>query len=113
MVWRVRELNKIERIAVVEMEGVVDSTNVEEFFGFINSVFKKGIYRIVLDLEYTSYLSSGGLSVIIDAFNRAQKEKGKLVIARASDILMDLFEVLQFEKIIEFYDTVEDALNAL
>lgn len=113
MTWRVREPDHAEGKAVVEVDGVVDSINVEDFFALINSVFKKGINLVVLDLHDTGYLSSGGLSVIIDAYKRARKEGGNLVIARASEELCDLFEVVQFEKIIEFYDSIDEALDAL
>lgn len=112
MGWKVEELPEAGR-GIVEIEGIVDSTNVEDFFTFLSSVRKGGIGRIVLDLQNTSYLSSGGLSVIIDAFKKTQKEGGKLVIARASDMVRELFEVVQFQKLIEFYDDLEDAVAAL
>jgi len=113
MAWRVSELEPGSGKAVVELEGVVDSTNLEEFFAFINLVFKQGINRIVLDMEYTSYISSGGMSVIIDAYKRAEKEGGKLVVARASEVVNELFEVVQFERIIELYSDLEEAINVL
>lgn len=113
MAWKVKESDTSRGFAVVEVEGVVDSTNVEEFFGFINSVFKQGFKSVVLDMAFTSYLSSGGLSVIADAFKKAEGLGGKLVIARASEMVRDLFEVAQFDRIIEFYDDLEAALDAL
>jgi anti-sigma B factor antagonist len=113
MAWRAKKQDQAGQKIVIELDGIVDSTNVEEFFKFVNSLFKEGNNRIVLDLENTSYLSSGGLSVIIDAYKRAQKEGGKLVIARASEALNDLFMVVQFEKIIEFYDNLEAAVDAI
>jgi anti-sigma B factor antagonist len=111
--WNIKEIEGEGQKALVELEGVVDSTNVDQFFGFINSVFKQGIARIVLDLEYTSYLSSGGLSVIVDAFKRADREGGKLVVARASITVKELFEVVQFEQIMEFYDDLDEAIAAV
>ena len=113
MAWRVNELEPGSGKAIVMLEGIVDSTNLDEFFAFIKSVFKRGISRIVLDMEYASYISSGGLSVIIDAYRRAEKEGGKLVIARASDMISELFEVVQFEKIIEFYDDLDTAADSV
>ncbi len=113
MPWRVRESEPGKSLAVVEIDGVVDSTNVEDFFGFINSVFKQGAKNIVLDMAFASYLSSGGLSVIADAYKKAKGMGGKLVIARASEMVRELFEVAQFEKIIEFYDEMEKAIEAL
>ncbi|MDI6875052.1 STAS domain-containing protein [Candidatus Solincola sp.] len=112
MAWEVEMLEDGTK-ALVSLEGVVDSTNVEEFFTFINSIFKKGVKRIVLDMENTSYLSSGGLSVIVDAHKKAEREGGKLVIARASDMVADLFRVVQVEKIIPLFPTLEEALAAL
>lgn len=99
--------------ALVRLEGVVDSTNVEEFFALINSIFKQGVKRVVLDMENTSYLSSGGLSVIVDAHKKAEREGGKLVIARASEMVADLLKVVQIEKIIPSFPTLEEALKAL
>lgn len=113
MAWRVKEEDQAEHSAVVEVDGVVDSTNVGEFFGFINVVLKRGINRIVLDLSNTSYLSSGGLSVIIDAYKRVTNEGGKLVITGASNMLSDLFDTVQFNKIIEFYDSQDEARKAI
>ncbi len=113
MAWRVNEVEPGGAKTVVELEGVVDSTNLEDFFSFINSVFKQGFKRIVLDMEFTSYMSSGGLSVVIDAYKRADMEGGKLVIARASDMIKDLFEVVQFDRIIEFYGDLDEAITAV
>jgi anti-sigma B factor antagonist len=113
MAWRVNEVGPGSEKAVVELEGVVDSTNLEDFFAFINSVFKQGFERIVLDMEFASYLSSGGLSVVIDAYKKADSEGGKLVIARASDTVKDLFGIVQFDKIIEFYENLDEAIDAV
>ncbi|MBC7230708.1 MAG: STAS domain-containing protein [Actinobacteria bacterium] len=113
MAWKVRESDPERSLAVVEVAGVVDSTNVEEFFGFINGVFKKGMKNVVLDMAFASYLSSGGLSVIADAYKKAQAMGGKLVIARASEMVRDLFRVAQFEKIIDFYEELEEAVEAV
>jgi anti-anti-sigma factor len=112
MGWKIKEIEDASK-AIVEIEGVVDSTNVEEFFTFVSSLCKRGPRRIVLDLENTSYLSSAGLSVILDTYKKVQKDGGKLVIARASDMVSDLFSVVQFEKIIEFYDDLQEAVDAV
>lgn len=112
MAWDVEEKEGGAKV-VVRIDGVVDSTNVEDFFALINALLKRPAYRIVLDMENTSYLSSGGLSVIVDAYKKAEKAGGRLVIARASEMIADLFEVVQIGKIIPFYPTVEEALQAV
>jgi hypothetical protein len=47
MGWRARELDPEEKKIILEVDGVVDSTNLEQFFVFINSIFKRGFNRIV------------------------------------------------------------------
>jgi anti-anti-sigma factor len=111
MAWKIKELEDGE--GVVEVQGVVDSTNVDEFFAFLRGVYKGGMTRIVLDLEKTNYISSAGLSVIVDTYKKAEREGGKLVIARASDTISELFQLVQFEKIMEFYDNLQDAIGAI
>jgi len=113
MAWRVNEVEADSEVAVVELEGIVDSTNLEDFFAFINSVFKQGFKRIVLDMEFTSYLSSGGLSVVIDALKRAEREGGTLVVARASDMIKDLFEIVQVDRILDFYEDLDEAIASV
>ncbi len=113
MAWRLEEVEPGSGRGVVEVEGVVDSTNLEDFFAFLGSLFKRGIVRIVLDMEHTGYLSSGGLSVIADAYRRAEKEGGKLVIARASGLVAELLEVAQLDRVIELYGGLEEALAAV
>ncbi len=113
MAWRVREVEGGGSKAVIELEGVVDSTNLEDFFSFINSVLKQGKKCIVLDLENTSYISSGGISVIIDACRKAEQEGGKLVLAQASDMVRELFRLVQFDRMGELYDSIEGAIAAI
>lgn len=110
MAWEIEESEDGAKV-VVHLDGVVDSTNVEEFFALVNSLFKRKVYRIVLDMGNTSYISSGGLSVIVDAYRKAEKAGGKLAIARASEMVCDLFEVVQIGKILPFYPTVDEALR--
>lgn len=111
MPWKAKELEEGSKV-IVELSGVVDSTNVEEFFSFMSGVLKRGAKFIVLDMEGTSYLSSGGLSVIVDVHKKVQGEGGKLVIARASELIADLLDVAQISKVIEIYGDVEQALQA-
>jgi len=110
--WKAKELEEGSKV-VVELSGIVDSTNVEEFFAFISSLLKSGVKYMVMDMEHTSYISSGGLSVIVDAHKKVQAEGGKLVIAGASSLIAELLDVAQISRVIEVYGDLDQALQAL
>lgn len=110
MGWRLRQ-EEPGKAAVIEVEGVVDSTNVESFFTFINSVLKKDVPGLVLDLSRTSYISSGGVSVIVDACRKLEERGGKMALAGASEMVRDVFEVVGIDKLLPCFDSVEEALR--
>ena len=76
-------------VILLEVEGVVDSVNVTDFFQFVNKLFKDGTRMLVMDLSWANYLSSGALSVIADAFKKAESLGGGVVISNASDSLKE------------------------
>lgn len=97
-------------VILFEVEGVVDSVNVTDFFQFVNKLFKDGARMLVMDLSWTNYLSSGALSVIADAFKKAESLGGGMVICGASDSVKELFSVVQFDRIFDFYPDITTAV---
>ena len=97
-------------VILLEVEGVVDSVNVTDFFQFVNKLFKDGTRMLVMDLSWANYLSSGALSVIADAFKKAESLGGGVVISNASDSLKELFSVVQFDRIFNFYPDITSAV---
>ena len=97
-------------VILLEVEGVVDSVNVTDFFQFVNKLFKDGTRMLVMDLSWANYLSSGALSVIADAFKKAESLGGGVVISNASDSLKELFSVVQFDRIFDFYPDITSAV---
>ncbi len=108
----VKDIGEDRQVTIMEMDGVIDSTNLEEFFKKVSMVFKGGAINIIMDLSHTSYISSGGLSVITDAFKKAGDRGGKLVISCASESVRELFRVIRFDRVIEFYQDLDSAIKS-
>ncbi len=111
MAWRMDPLQSLPSAALAQVEGVVDSTNVEEFFTFLNRAFKEGRKAIILDLSGLSYISSGGLSVIVDAYKKAVKAGGTLVILGVPDLIMESFVAVGLDRVLPFAGTREEAIR--
>lgn len=111
MAWNIEGLRQLPSAALARVEGVVDSTNVEDFFTFLNKAFKEGKKILILDLSGLSYISSGGLSVIVDAYKKAVKAGGTLLLVGVTDIIKESFEAVRLEKVLPFAETLEEAIR--
>ncbi len=97
-------------ITVFMVDGVVDSVNVTSFFQSLTKIFNDGSMQVILDLSRVNYLSSGALSVIADTFKKADSMGGRMVICAVKESVHDLFLVVQFDRIIDFYQDMESAV---
>ncbi len=98
---------------VVKVEGVVDSTTLEDFFRTVSGAFAGEAKNLLFDVSSLSFISSGGLSVISDAYKKAQSRGGAVFIVGASDQIKELFGIVGFDRIFPFYRDLNAALEAL
>ncbi len=99
-------------IAVVRVSGVIDSETVERFGESLEELFLGGCYNVVLDIEGLSYINTAGLSIIADAYKKCSQNKGALKILRAGEAIKELLDVVRFTKIIEIYESEEEAVGS-
>ncbi len=108
----VRRAGREDSVAVIDIDGVVDSETVEEFENAVAGVLEEGCYNIVLDLSGMNYINTAGLSIIADTFKKAQQNKGALKILNATETIRELLDVVRFTKIIDLYETEDAALSS-
>ena len=108
-----RPLEELQGAYLVSVEGIVDSVNVTGFFQSVNRLFKEGARSLIMDLSEASYLSSGALSVIADAFKKAEAMGGKVALCGVSSAVMELLQVVQFDRLFDFYPDTDAAVKDL
>jgi len=69
-----------------------------------------GATSLVLDMEKVEYLSSAGLRVVLMAAKRLRESGGRLVVCSLHGIVLEVFGMSGFDKIIE---TAPDQAAAL
>jgi anti-sigma B factor antagonist len=99
-------------VAVIDINGVIDSETVDEFDKAVNQVMKDGCYNIVLNLARMNYINTAGLSIIADTFKQAQQNKGALKILNATDTIKELLDVVRFTRIIELFEDESEAVSS-
>jgi hypothetical protein len=79
----------------------------------MDKVFDKGFRKIVFCCEQLYHLSGTGIGIIVDVFTRAQKLGGKIVLVNVHKKVLDVFQVLGFDKLLPFASSIHDAVEEL
>jgi len=98
-------------IALMEIKGCVDTATCQELAGVFQSLYDKNRYLIVVDLSNVSYISSAGWGVFVGEIKNIRQKGGDLKVAQMMPEVSEVFEMLEFNKILNSYETVEEAVD--
>ena len=94
----------------LRIDGSLDWSNFAKVETAIEEIFKKGVYKVVINLKGTKYISSAGFGCFISSLDTAMKNNGDLVFASTPSEIQDVFNILGLSKILRFADTADAAL---
>ncbi|MBI2932085.1 MAG: STAS domain-containing protein [Planctomycetes bacterium] len=89
----------------LKIEGYLDWSNFSKVESAIEGIFQKGVYRIVVNLESTKYISSAGFGCFIDSLRTATDNNGDIIFAGTPPEIQDVFAVLGLSKILRFAES--------
>lgn len=98
-------------IKVLRLEGYVDAHTFTEFEEELTRLVESGQYSLLLDLEKLTYINSTGLGLLMATFRQVRQHGGDLVIAKMSDKITNIFNLLGFSRLISTYPTEAEALQ--
>ena len=98
-------------IKVLRLEGYVDAHTFTEFEEELTRLVEGGQYNLLLDLEKLTYINSTGLGLLMATFRQVRQHGGDLVIAKMSDKITNIFNLLGFSRLISTYPTEAEALQ--
>ena len=97
-------------ISVISVQGYVDTTTSSELEESLKRLLRKGRYDIVIDLKEVSYISSAGWGIFISEIKEIRENGGDLKLAAMTGDVYEVFELLEFQTILESYDSVDEAV---
>ena len=80
-----------------------------ELYKLVDDLDKR---KIVLDFSEVRFLSSSALGMLLNLRKKASSAKGQVVICSLRDDLLKVFKITRLDKLFQFFDTEEKALNA-
>ena len=98
-------------VVLLTIRGYVDTTTCQELSKIIQELVKKGRYQIIADLGGVSYISSAGWGVFVGEIKNIRDQGGDLKIVQMNPEVYEVFEMLEFNRILNYYDTLEEAIN--
>jgi anti-sigma B factor antagonist len=112
IVVSVMAAKKPEEVSVVKVSGYLDTTTARELEAALNGLLGKGSYKIVLDLSGVTYISSAGWGIFIGEIKEIRNHGGDLKLAAMVGDVFEVFQLLEFQSILEAYPTTQDAKDA-
>lgn len=75
-------------------------------------LMKKQIDYIIFDFQYVNFMDSSGIGVIIGRYKKIANHGGRVSVINMNSRVRKLFNLSGMNKIINIYDTFEDAINS-
>jgi anti-sigma B factor antagonist len=98
-------------IALISIIGYVDTTTCQELAKLIQNLIKQKRFQIVADLGGVSYISSAGWGVFVGEIKNIRDQGGDFKIVQMNSEVFEVFEMLEFNRILNYYDSIEEAIN--
>ncbi|MDE4541720.1 MULTISPECIES: anti-sigma F factor antagonist [unclassified Thermoanaerobacterium] len=96
---------------IVKIKGELDHHTSDIFKDAINTEYQKGFKNIILDFEKLNFMDSSGIGMILGRYKMAKDNDGKLAIVGANSQLLKVIELSGILRIINCYDTIEEAIK--
>jgi len=104
------ETSSHDNVSVIHLEGYLDAHTAPQFERVIQSEVDAGRYRLVVDCEKLTYISSAGLGVFMGFVEEVREQGGDIKICGLSPKVRQVFDILGFA---EFYDICETCASAV
>lgn len=107
----VEEVGSQQQISLVRVAGYVDTTTSHELEKKLNAILERRRYRIVVDLSGVDYVSSAGWGIFIGEIREIREQQGDLKLAGMSPDVYEVFELLEFQNILEAFPEAASAVE--
>jgi anti-sigma B factor antagonist len=99
-------------VSVISVRGFVDTTTSGELEESLKRLLKQGQYSIVVDLGGVNYISSAGWGIFISEIKEIRENGGDLKLAAMIGEVYEVFELLEFQTILESFDSIDEAVKS-
>ena len=100
----------VEEISVLNLKGFLDAHTAPMFEEEIQKLLDEKRFKLVVNFEELSYISSAGLGVFMGFIEDIRENKGDIKLSNMTKKVFRVFELLGFPNLYEIYDREDDAI---
>ncbi len=80
---------------------------------YVKNLIKQGKTKVVIDMGKITWFGSTGLGALLASYTSLKDNGGDLKVARATRKIRSVFMFTQIIKVLENYDSVDEAIAAI
>lgn len=100
-----------DNIEILNLIGFLDAHTSVELENYLEKLISDGKYRIIVNFEKLSYISSAGLGVFMAFIETARENSGDIKLCGMSDKIYNIFDMLGFPILFEIYKEEDSAIG--
>ena len=100
-------------IHVLELSGELDYHSSPELREKLTELTAKQAPKILVNLSGVDYMDSSGIATFVEAFQKAKRYQGRLILAALTATVRGVFEIAKLDSIFEIASTVAEAAECL
>ena len=106
------DTEKIGDITVIKvLTDVLDASNTEEFKTAITPIFEKS-KKVLFEMNQVKFIDSSGCGVLLYCLRQLNSSGGTLKLYGLQESVRTLFDLVRMHRIIEVFETREDAIKS-
>jgi len=106
----VEEAAQNPAVSILRVSGYVDTTTSPDLERRLQALLKEKRFHIVVDLASVEYISSAGWGIFISEIREIREHGGDLKLAGMAPDVREVFDLLEFENILQSYSDAELAV---
>ncbi|HHL72202.1 MAG TPA: anti-sigma factor antagonist [Bacteroidetes bacterium] len=98
-------------VALIRARGYLDTQTCGAMRVKIAEIMQEGFLQMIVDMGQVNYVSSAGWGVFVGEIKAIRDSGGDLKIVQMLPEVYDIFEMLEFNRILDCYDCIEEAID--
>jgi anti-sigma B factor antagonist len=105
----ITKIHEKEGVVVLALNGILDAHTTGKLEEVFEKLISENKFKLVVDFSELRYISSAGLGVFMAYVETMRENSGDIKFAAMKENVYNVFDLLGFPVLYEFYDDVEKA----
>lgn len=104
-------VRKVDTVNVIDVSGYLDAHTAPELESAFNQLITSEQYKVVVNFDNLSYISSAGLGVFMAYVETMRENKGDIKFTNLQENVYSIFDLLGFPMLYEFFKEEQEAIE--